>query len=109
MAGSNDGLLEYPVANDCGLSSVIVVVVVDESSFVDICSIDEDERALLLLMHAGSYCKVVRCKAKRVGDVMLPLLKAVIIPICAWRRRISIMQLLNIRCASMIALIFRFI
>ena len=106
MAGSNDGLLEYPVANDCGLSSVIVVV--DESSFVDICSIDEDERALLLQMHAGSYCEVVRCKAKRVGDAMLLHLKAVIIPSCACRRRISIMQL-NIRCASMIALIFRFI
>ena len=103
MAGSNDGLLEYPVANDCGLSSVIVVD--DESSFVDICSIDEDERALLLLMHAGSYCKVVRCNAKRVGDVMLLLLNAVIIPICAWRRRISMQR--NIRCASMIALIFR--
>ena len=53
MAGSNDGLLEYPVANDCGLSSVMVVD--DESSFVDICSIDEVERALLLLMHAGAY------------------------------------------------------
>lgn len=103
MAGSNDGLLEYPVANDCGLSSVIVVV--DESSFVDICSIDEDERALLLLMHAGSYCKVVRCKAKRVGDVMLLLLNPETIPICAWKRRIDTQM--NIRCASMIALIFR--